>query len=98
MCRAVIGVGENSYENRSPRVGLRSGSIALEEDLVAEPFEPPDAAPLDGLPVALQEVVRAELLIGCPPLQQIVHADEDAVAHRHHRLLPTKPTLEPAGL
>src|SRR5688572_18151883 len=61
---------------------MGSGSIlrALEIDLVAEGFELLDAAASDAVGVALERIVRAEILVLGAVLEEVVDDDEDGVA------------------
>ena len=80
-------------EQPSPLRGCR-----LQRDLVAKVLEPPGETALHGLSVALLEVEETEVLVGHAAVQQVAGDDEDAVPHRHHRLLPAEADDEPAIL
>src|SRR6266496_3619751 len=81
LCGRNSNCGSWSENELPQRLGSRLGR--LQNDLVAECFQPADQAPLDGLPIPLIEVASAQLLVGRPALEQMVDDAENGVAHRH---------------
>src|SRR5438270_5312847 len=86
-----------SYENVVPP-GSLSGCVRFERHPIPEPLQGPDMPTFQRVPIALEEIIGPRLFVGGPALEHVVRAHQDAVAHRHHRILPAEPGIEAPGL